>query len=246
MNEKALLKSLLDKYEISEPMPLQARRTMNRSKKKNLAAIIKKHADVFFLTGAAVSLFFSVKKIGISISITKSAVLLTIASVAAAGIVALTAVYAVKHLIPEQQVSPGETFAQQKVSDPVQSGDGIAAGEVMSYAIAVDRVSMAGVTAARRSVYTGTIISELRREKGELAAINSYSLDKFHVSKKVLSVSIIELKNPGAAGSVFRISAKVVSSENSRVLMYISETAQGEDAINNSLKVLMEKVSSLL
>lgn len=245
MNEKALLKSLLVKYEITKPLPADVRRAMNRSKKDNLKAIIRKQAGGFFLTGAVVGLFLGVKKIGISISMTKSAILLTVASAAAAGILAFSAGYAVKHLITGNVLSPDQTSMQQD-NDLIQPGAGTAGGEVISYAIAVDRVSMSGVPAARRSAYTVTLINELRRLKGELAAINTYSLDRNHVSKKVLSVAIIELKNTGAGESAFRISAKVISSENSRVLMYISETAKGEDAINDSLKVLMEKVSSLL
>ena len=246
MSAENILKNVIDKYEISMHMSRQARAAMNRSKRKNLSLILKRQVRGIIFINATVTFFLWVKKYGISISFTKSAIAVSVTILSMAGIVSYSAVFTARVVIDSlRQDKTSASVIEQIIEAPVLPEQDVVR-QVVSYAVAVNRVEMKGADAQARTGLTNDVIRELAGLKGNRAAISSNSIDSYHVSDKVLSVSVIKLAGSSSDVSVFRISAKVINSADSRVILYVSETAESEDKIKDSLKILMKKVSSVL
>jgi len=247
MNTTDVLKSVIDKYELSDPVPLNVRQAMEKSRKENLIRILKKDSRRVLFISAVVSFFLWIKKLGISISIVKSAVAVISALVIVIGVLVTASVYTTGKIMDYlqdeapviEQVQNSET---ESVEKPVVQ-------DVLSYAVAVSPVEMDDVSDALLREYTKKMILELRNIKGAQAAIDIDKLDKYHLADKILSISIIKLDEKSqndSAGSVYRVSAKIISTVNSQVLMYSSVTADAESGIPDSLRKLAEKVSAKL
>lgn len=246
MSAENLLKTVIDRYEISLHMSPQARAAMNRSKRKNLAMILKKQVSGIIFINTTVAFFLWVKKYGISLSFAKSAVAVSVAILSAAGIVSYSAVFTAGMVLENMQK---DQFSQPVIEQTVDVSvlpEQDAARRIVSYAVAVNRVEMKGGNSQTRSRFTDDVIRELRSLKGGNAAISSNSIDNYHVSDKVLSVSIITLAGSPGEKAVFRVSVKLINSADSRVLLYVAETAQSEDKIQDSIKALMKKVAAVL
>ncbi len=246
MNNEYILKSVIDKYKLSEPLPVSARISMEKSRKKNLVKILRKDARRALFITAVVSFFLWIKKFGVSISIVKSAVAVSAVLIIGAGVITFVGVYSINKLV--HHISNETVKIENTKSLKMESAGNPAAvsQEILSYAMAVSPVEMDDVSDSLLSKYTNKIILELRNINGAQAAIKADKLDKYHLSDKILSISIIKLdeksQTSGSDKSAFRISAKIVNTVNSRVLMYTSVIADGEDAIPDSLLKLAEKI----
>jgi len=246
MSADNILKSVIDKYEVSVHMSPQARSAMKRSKRKNLSLILKKQVRGMIFLNSTVAFFLWVKKYGISLSFANSAIAVSFMILSAAGIISYSAVVTAGMVVDRLVQDKASAPVIEQTAGVIELQDQDTARQVVSYAIAVNRVEMKGADLQTRTGFTSDIISELRSRKGGAAAISSNSIDSYHVSGKILSVSIITLAGASGDEPVFRISAKVISSSDSRVLLYVSETAETKEKIPDSIKVLMKKVSAVL
>jgi len=252
MNTEKTLKAVIDKYKLSEPVPFDVRMAMEKSRKENLIKILKRDVHRAIFLSMVVSFFLWIKKFGISISIIKSAVAVSVALIIGAGIITVAGVYTTGKII--DYISDEKQKIEQVQDIKIDSGSNekteeSGAPEIISYAVAVSPVEMDNASYKLLSEYRNIMIRELRKIKGTKAAINLNSLDEYHLADKTLNISIIKLneKSQGSGDeSVYRISAKIISSTNSRVLMHTSETAAGENAISGSIQKLAAKLSAKL
>ncbi|HPS57093.1 MAG TPA: hypothetical protein PK514_03220 [Spirochaetota bacterium] len=240
MNNEELLGAVINKYKLDEPVPAGVRRSMEQSRNDNLVKILKQDAQHALFISAVVSFFLWIKKFGVSVSIVKSAAAVTAAIAIGAGAITAAGVYGtVKitgYLHGTNKDATGTVLTvarEEKVS---------AGPEVITYSLAVSQVEMDDAAGNVLSGYTDTVIKELRRSSGPRAAVNFDMLDSFHKADRILSVSIIKLDEK--SHSVFRISAKIISSTNSQVLKHVSETVSREDEIPDALRILAVKVSA--
>jgi hypothetical protein len=250
MNAGELLKSVIDRYELSEAVPHEVRIAMEKSRKENLVRILKNDACNIFFISAVTSFFLWIKKFGISLSIAKSAVAVTTTCIIGAGMFTATGIYTAKKVIDylsaetpktEKQVEKIQDIKINSVKKPIVPG-------ILYYTVAVSQIEMDEVTNEKLSEYTNNVIKELRNIKGAQSAINLNNLDKNHISDKSLSITIMKLEEFKTTGnkSVYRISAKIVNTNNSQILEYASETADNESGIPDSLRKLAKKVSEKL
>ena len=252
MKTEEILKTVIDKYKLDDPVPFEARMVMEKSRKENLVRILKKETGGIIFISLVVSFFLWIKKFGISVSIAKSAVAVTAALIIGAGVITAAGVYTAGKIA--DYISDNNQKTEHIQNLKKDSGESInpevqAVPEIISYSVAVAPVEMDDVPDKLLSEYRNQMIHELRENKGVKAAVNSYSLDNYHTSDKTLQVSIIKLDEKSKASgaeSVYRISAKIISTADSRVLMYSSVTADGESTIPDSIKKLAEKISAKL
>ncbi len=247
MNASETLKSVINKYEISEPVPADVRMAMVKSRKENLIKIMKKESRRSLFITAVVTFFFWIKKFGLSISIAKSAAAVSAAFIISAAIITAAGIYTVKNIF--QHVS-GESLNYENKHDTTTGSDDnlpdVEQPEILSYSMAVSTVEMDDVSAELLSKYRNIIIQELVNIRGTRAAVKIEKLNKFNLSNKILSISIIKLDeqtdSSGNRKTLFRISAKIINSLNSQVLMYTSVHAENEGAIPGALRELAEKL----
>jgi hypothetical protein len=181
---------------------------------------------------------------------TSYAAALTTACIIGTGTLTVASVYTVKKVIDYISVERPKTGQKIEELQDIKTGsvEKPAVPGILSYSVAVSRINMDDVSNDRLSEYTNKMIYDLRNLKGAHSAININDLDKKHISDKILSISIIKLNEPQSTGnkSVYRISAKIINSNNSQVLLYASETADNESTIQDSLHKLAKKVSDKL
>lgn len=241
MSTGMLLKQIVDKYELSEPIPQAVRLAMNKSRKKNLIKILKQEEPGALFISASVGLFLLVKKIGVPLSLAKCAAAVMTAAAIGAGAVFATSAYTVKIIIEKKSDKAPviEKIQEIKKTDTARRS-------VLSYSFAVSRIAMDGVSNDKTVTLTNEMIRELRKQNGEFAAIGTGGLDKYHVSEKIVNVSVIRLNESLREASeknfMYRVSAKVVNSRNSQLLLHVSENAESEENISDSLKRLVKKI----
>jgi hypothetical protein len=248
MNSNEILKTVIDKYELSEPVPQDVHMAMEKSRKENLVRILKKDVRRAVFISAVVSFFLWVKKFGISVSIVKSAAAVSAALIIGTGVITAAGVYTVKKAFeymsddtrkiektPDVKIKSVGTDRQTLT--PVQG--------ILSYTVAVSPVEMDDVSSELLAEYTNIVIQELQIIRGAHAVINIDRLDKYHISDKILTISIIKLNEQSqtaGAKSVYRISARIISTSNSQILMHASVTADDKRGIPDSLRKLAEKI----
>lgn len=247
MNNAETLKAVIEKYKLDEPVPAGVRAAMLQSRRDTLAFILRRGAMTAFFTTAVVSFFLWIKKFGISLSIAKSAVAVSAAMIIGAGAVTATTIYTAGRIM--RTVS--ENKARSGLIQPVRETktEETPAMEILHYNVAVQNVVIENDSGLKSSVYTSGIISELRRIKGAKGAINISSLDDYHVSDRILSVSIMKLEENrtfSGSRSVYRISAKVINPSNSHIIMHTSVTAESLEKIPESISTLAVKISGKL
>jgi dsDNA-binding SOS-regulon protein len=245
MKNDEILKALISRYELSEPVSPDVRLSMEKARRDALVSILKKDAKSALYTTVVVSFFLWLKKFGIPISISKSAVAVTAAITIGAGGITAAGIYGTVKIArylssPQTEsdkselTSPSDTTAVDK--KPAE------APQLITYALAVAPVEMEDVSRETISLYTGTVIKELQRTAGSRAAINLNMLDRYRVSEKILTISIIMLNEK--SGTSWRISAKIINSANSQVLSHISETVNNEADIHAALRNLAARISA--
>ena len=245
MNKDELLTAVIAKYELSQPVPSDVRAFIEKSRRDGLAAILKQGARRALPVTAVVTFFLWIKKFGLSVSIVKSAVAVTAAITLGAGAIAAGSVYGTVKLTDYLK----NRKADVKINEPAVTGKSVMidkkndrAPEVILYSVAVSKVEMDNTAGKVLSGYTDTVIRELRRKRGQKAAIAFTGLDRYHKADKILSISIIKLEENREA--VYRISAKIINSSDSRLLRHESLTTDKEQEIDSSLKKLAGKILS--
>lgn len=245
MNNEELLKAVIKKYELEDPVPSEVRLSMEKSRRESLSKILKRNAGTAVFTSAVVTFFMWTKKFGISFSIAKSAVAVTAAAAIGAGAVAAAGIYGTVK-IGEYLLSPGVNSETGKLTEPNQQvtpgEDSDTSPQIATYTLAVSQVEMDNASGTVLSGYTDAVIRELRRINGPRAAVAFDMLDSYHRADRILSISIIKLDEKSR--SFYRISAKIISSADSRVLKHISETVDTEGDVSGALRSLAVKVSS--
>ena len=251
MNPEQTLKAAIDKYRLSEPVMPDVKIALEKSRKDNLVRILKQNVQRTIFTTAVVSFFLWIKKFGVSISIVKSTVAVSTAVIISAGVITASGIYTTTRVIRVIHDNEKKIKRINEIkTDTVTEKPGITAGPVvLSYSVAVSSVeSSDDISGSKAAGYTETVIRELCSIRGARAAININSLDRYHLSDRILTISIIKLDegNRSSGSAVYRLSAKIINSSSSRVLMHESVMASGENEIRPSLSKLVKKISRSL
>jgi len=247
MSSTELLKAVINKYELDEPVPTDARLAMEKSRRENLVTILKKDAGNIIFISAVVTFFLWIKKFGISLSIAKSAAVLTAAAIIGGSVITVAGVYTARKVIRHVSSEKYKVENPAAVNTVQEKKSDEATQEVLHYSVAVEPVEIDDPANRRHQEYTQKIIQKLRNIHGPKAALGINKLDQFHKADKILSVSIIRLKDKSDSDpskSIYRVSAKIINYSNSQVLLHLSVIADGESSIPDSLSQLAEKISS--
>lgn len=248
MRNIEVLKTVIDKYELAEDIPFAVREAAEITKKKVLLEIVKRQAGYSLFAAAAISLFLWIKRYGLTVSISKCAAAVATAAIVGASAAAVTTVYTVKKIISGSSEIREEIKDEGKNDEkPLIRKNEKSAQNVLRYSVAVSPVEMDQAPAERINTLTDVMISELRTLKGGLASVRAAEIDRNHISDKILSISVIKLEEQSKSkADLYRVSAKIVNSENSRVLIHVSETAEGGDGIGDAIRKIAKKLSSVI
>lgn len=230
---------LMSKFRFTRPVPLEVRRRISSSKKKQFRTILKKTGGYSVSFGIIASLFFSLKKLGMGVSIIKTAIIL--ASVTAASVVLIaTGVYTtVKHIDRDEKRETGVLETGQLDVQPAEENDSEPADspEAIASRIAV-RVFTADNADKNMSVtVTDAVADELALLRGKDFTLN---IRKSNDEKRyrMILVGSVEQRD-----SVFMITARVSDVRDSRVIFYASEEAASPGDITAACKSIARKIA---
>lgn len=239
-----ILREVMVKYKLADEIMPGDPAAMLRSKKKVMAEVMKKNSAFGLFIPAVTALFFWFKKTGISLSIGKAAVVLTVAGVAATtGITfgtyqVIKKIYHDSGILEDNKVQINDVMVDIKQNSRQDN-------TVLQFKVAVAGISMDGASQKELSGYTDLVISELRNAGGRQAAVSIADLDEHHLSDSILKITIITIDICDDASGMncrYKISAQLVSRNSSQILDMVSENADNRNEIPMVLKNLVKKI----
>lgn len=233
------LKQLFEKCKLSENLSPETKKVMLDSKKEVFIKIMKSQAKYGFLMFFIVTLFFGIKRFGITLSIVKSSiVVITLAVFVTAGLIS-GSYFLVQHIVfsdqipekeiqnitPDNGVSPN---AKKKTSKMKRKTD---------YKLDVFSFSSEGIDRKKVNRITDKIIKQLNLIKGKNTAKLSINDKKINKYNRRLLGSVVQIdKN-------IMITAKIINVHTSKVIFYITEETDSIDKIDKLCDLVAQKIS---
>ncbi|TAL29462.1 MAG: hypothetical protein EPN93_21435 [Spirochaetes bacterium] len=232
------LHDVLAAYGLTHDMPVSARAAMRDSQKEVLSAILKNKGRLTLLVSLAVGFQFLLKKLGIGITLAKSALAVSAAAIGATIVISGTAVYTIHKVvlapIVEESANPHEgTDSRDRekkslefIHPPFDLG-------IMPFE------SDASVSREAARVSLGIAQLTLRLKGPDHAAFMA-NPTAFAKPRRALTGTVVKL------GSIFRISVKLIDNASSQVVFFTSENANGEADIDRACAAIMARMEGKL
>jgi hypothetical protein len=231
-----ILQRLLERFRLTQPLPADIRAHVLATKRRRFVATLRRTGDYTVLFGASAWIFFTLRRFGIGISVTKSAFILTMAALTLAGAVSTGVYFAVVRALPR----PGDAFIEKKDEGMISHAPATEQSAVKSAVtdtppedpdVVRNRSGVALFTAAgaERDVVlkiTDTIARELALLKGS-DRIVSLRLGRKKVGRMILG-SVEKLE-----GS-YTITARVVGVADSKIISFATENAATRDELEDA------------
>jgi hypothetical protein len=240
-----ILIKLYEKYKLSDKLPLDAKKAMLDSKKRTFIKILKREGKYSLFMFFVVSIFFWVKRVGITLSIAKSAIVVITAFITFAVVISTSSFYAYNHFkqpikqieqIKEERLTDkGDTKLEQKVSTPKKEKS-----EIINYQINVVPFEFEAIDSKVAQSITQKIVRELQKQKGKNAANIIDRAKKKITTDKLLLGSIVKIDE------TILITVKIMDTRSSKVLLYINEEAKSDLQVNAVCKRIAVKVAKKL
>ncbi len=243
------LYNVLDKYKFVEPASPEVQRHIRKIKKAQFKKTLKRTAS-YSLTFALIGyMYFTIKKLGIGITIVKSAAILAAGSTVAAVSIATGTYYTVKHITvsePEQEIEIEQIIEQESIVpikgvSPVKQRavkkeepkDSI---EVIEKRIGVQPFFAENVENTTAHMVTDKIAEEIARLRGKDYVVNYRSI-KDKRSGIILKGSVEFLDG------TYTISAKLVDVKSLKLLYYTTETVKSLGEIDEACVRISGKIA---
>ncbi len=234
--------NLIDKYQLTDETPADVKNNISQYKKAGFKNIIKKAGKYSIISAAVYSVFFFLKKLGISISVFKSIIIVSVGSIVIVSSVSTGVYYTIKHITGKDQklekkidntqlknknIEALKNNPQNKTT-AVTTKDATVAFGVIPFAVenAPKTISTA---------FTSGLISNLKAAHGSKAVMR-LNIAKQNRVKKLVIGSIDRID-----GS-YIITAKVVRVKDSKILKMVTETVDSKDKLQAAAKRISAKV----
>ena len=161
---KTSMKTLLDKYRLDQPIPQNIQGKMISRKKDIYQKTLKSMGTVSFFSSIMISLYFALKKIGISITLAKMIIITTALASAATG-----SYITINHIIKnkEQIINNNITKEKSIFIQKNKSGNNIT-GNRSHYPISAYKFTSTSIKNKKTlTEITSSLISKLRINKGK-------------------------------------------------------------------------------
>ncbi|MCP4137978.1 MAG: hypothetical protein GY754_43850 [bacterium] len=244
MKKPDVLQQVLEEYKLDAPLPGDVRKEMISSSAPVLKAVLKKHGKYGILVSMAVSVFFGIKRLGISLSLAKSSVVVSVAAAATAvTVVAGTTTGVVKIIIHEkasieQGVIPEETIIQPKTPEekPEPGPAVIKPSKKFENSIAIQSIELnsPGEDAAVAGRVRNKIKRELVRLRGRANILSSAASG----SNMVLFGSIDKVDE------TYMLSVTVSNKTTGKVVYATLEKSKTIDGLNRACGKIAREISS--
>lgn len=238
MNGKDIIQRLFEKFRFAEPMPDDVRRGMPNRKKAGLVSILRMKKKYGIFTAPVIWLFFLARRMGITLSMAMSSLVVWSFIILIIGSTTIGLVYTVKYFlqrdpVAETEVAPGNDVlkADGKNAFPAAShGEGppVSLGVVPFEFVGVDPVLADQVT---RKIGGRIIVS-----RGARKVVYVGSTGGATKAKSLLLGAVVRV------GGGYRITARVVDSSSTRIIAFASENISSVEELDDACGRISAKV----
>ena len=237
-----LLEKLLIQFRFTRPIPAEVRNRIKENKKRQFVLILKKTGGYSLVFGLVASLFFTLKKLGVGITIIKSALILTVSATAAATLITAGIYTSVKYLTQHKNkenacldiTDKKASFTIKDEAEPFLTTDPAA---VIAQRIGIQVFTAVNTDKALSPAVTDAIAEELMRLRGKNYTVN---IRKSTNTKRYRMMLIGSVEQ---RGSSLAITARVSDVDDSKILFYASEPVSSADRTDAACKVLARKIA---
>lgn len=234
----------MERFRFVEPVPPEVQRHIRRVKRREFLKILRRAGAYSTLFAIVSSVFFTLKKLGVSITIAKAAMLIGVSALLLFGGAASSVYYAVRALtapdseIRVQSEESGQSVAssQALVSNATAPTAATDPPELVERRFGVQGFTAANVDPATAARVSGMVASELAKLKGGERVIRGASKDR--------KAGMLVLGSVEELGGAYDVTARVVSVKDGRILFYSSETAGSAAELDGAAVRLSRKIAA--
>ena len=231
---------VMEKYRLVEPLPAEVQRHLRRNKRRQFKRTLKRTSGYSALFVLISNVFFTLKKYGIAITIVKSAILVGIVALLAAGAVSTALYFLVLQKTPDPEFV---TKARERITGTTGADPAVRDEDFTAEPAAVieDRVGVQAFTGVNLPVSRASGVSDsLARSLAALRGGDRVVNLRFGRAGKKSGMML--LGSVESADGAYSITARVVSVKDSRILFYDSETAVSEQDLDGACDRLAKKI----
>lgn len=233
-----LLEGLLNKYDFVQPVPLKIQERMLSVKKNIFKKILKTLGIYSFFSGIFISIYFSAKKLGFSIFISKIIIsTITIASISTG------TYFAANHIVNLNAVQEKGAIESSKiVIEPgianVEKISNTTAGNI-NYTLGIKPFISSSVDKKILNKAVKIIAKELSNQKG-----NNFL--KIFSDNQLKNVKYSLLGSMEKTGDAITLNIKVIDIESSTIVFLTRESIESVDGLNNACVKISNQIASRL
>ncbi len=236
-----IIKKIYEKYKLTDKLPLEAKRVMLKSKKAVFINVLKKQKKYSIFMLFVVSVFFWVKKFGLTISLIKSFIFTAIVSAAMVATISVGSYYGVKKII--KNPAQIEKTKEKAVPEVIEKTPGVSQTPVkkaINYQLNIVPFEYEGIADESIKSLESKIVNNLNKIMGK----NSANL--ISRSKKSITAKKIVLGSVAKVDQNYFITIKVMNPESSKVLLYINEDIDQVDQVDQVCSKIAKKLAANL
>jgi hypothetical protein len=238
MNEKEIMRRLLEKFRFTAPLPDDVRRGMPARRKSGLVSILRMKRKYGVFIAPVIWFFFLARRLGVPMSVAKCTVIVWAIIILMTGAATTGAVYAVKLLAPvesapEAPAVPGKGGEVRADARSVSSSPGV---EEPPASLGVVPFEFVGADAELAEKVTRKIGGRLIGSRGAGKVVYSGGPAGSRKAKTLLLGTVVKL------GDGYRITARVVDTASSRILVFASEKISSAGEADEACERITAKV----
>jgi len=232
------LDSLLEKYKKTRSIPGSVRSRIVQDEKRNYKAVMKRLGRYNPFIAAVAFVFFTLKKIGITATFTKSIIILSAASIIGGSAITTGIVFTIKH-IQSEKVKTSDSIKQiEEQSLSISKKD---QKEIIKYTVrplkttlSIGQISGVSSEDPAENIVNNAIYSEFIRLRGNNNITRSAQGSRLSITGELRHVD-----------SQYRISIRLFENETGKILNVINEISTKEALPKTSQKIAKELSDSI-
>lgn len=153
MNQTDIFRELIRFYRLEKPIPMKVHKDLLKARRETLLTILEKQVNYGLFILLIINLFFFAKRIGISISIIKSTLIIWTISLAITAAITISSYYLIRNIIQIEPPITKESLEEESLKEKT---------EVRKKIVEVEKkkISFVNITKKNGEIIKGQIISD--------------------------------------------------------------------------------------